>query len=160
MARKTTRTTRKAPVKNLDAAQAFALAKSSAQKAVDAGLVAATSVRQSAVGAFDALVKQGAALESAGRKAVVTQLRKTRKAAIAKATDAREAAVATATEARTRTVDAVSQLEKVFEQRVSRAISKLGVPTQKDVRALSRQVAQLQASVDGLRRTRARRTAA
>ena len=61
-----------------------------------------------------------------------------------------------AVEARTRTVDAVTHLERVFEQRVSKAISKLGVPTTKDVKALSRQVAQLQASVERLSRSRAR----
>jgi polyhydroxyalkanoate synthesis regulator phasin len=44
----------------------------------------------------------------------------------------------------------------VFENRVQNAISKLGVPTARDVRALSRQVAQLQQSVDQLRRSRAR----
>jgi hypothetical protein len=35
-------------------------------------------------------------------------------------------------------------------------MSKLGVPTAKDVRALSRQVSQLQASVERLNRSRAR----
>jgi polyhydroxyalkanoate synthesis regulator phasin len=58
--------------------------------------------------------------------------------------------------ARARTVEAVTHLERVFERRVSRAISKLGVPTSGDVRALSRQVAQLQASVEKLHRARAR----
>jgi poly(hydroxyalkanoate) granule-associated protein len=78
---------------------------------------------------------------------------------MAKAGKARDAAFARAEEARARTVEAVSHLEKVFEQRVSKAISKLGVPTVRDVRALSRQVAQLQASVDRLHRARARAAA-
>ncbi|MBK6982694.1 MAG: phasin family protein [Betaproteobacteria bacterium] len=68
----------------------------------------------------------------------------------------RKAAFATAEDARAKTVEAVSHLEKVFEQRVSRTISKLGVPTVRDVRALSRQVTQLQASVDKLHRARVR----
>jgi len=117
----------------------------SARKAFDAGVQAASGVRQTAVGAFDALVKQGAALEARGRRA-----------AFAKADKAREAACARAEEAKVKTVEAVSHLEKVFEQRVSKAISRLGVPTARDVRALSRQVAQLQASVERLNRTRAR----
>ena len=119
--------------------------KASAQKALEAGLQAASGVRQSAVGAFDALVKQGAALEA-----------RSRKVALARAGKARDAACARAEEAKARTVEAVSHLEKVFEQRVSKTISKLGVPTAKDVRALSRQVAQLQASVEQLHRSRAR----
>jgi poly(hydroxyalkanoate) granule-associated protein len=117
----------------------------SAQKAIGAGVKAATGVGQSAYGAFDSLVKQGTAFEA-----------KSRKAAVAKAMKARHAVCAQAGEAKARTVDAVNHLEKVFEQRVSRAISKMGVPTTKDVRALSRQVAQLQASVEQLRRSRAR----
>jgi poly(hydroxyalkanoate) granule-associated protein len=95
--------------------------------------------------AVGTLLKQGAALQVKGRKL-----------AIAKAKEARKAVLARADDARTRTVDAVSQLEGVFEERVGKAISKLGVPTSKDVRALSRQVAQLQQSVDSLRRSRAR----
>jgi poly(hydroxyalkanoate) granule-associated protein len=106
---------------------------------------AATGVRQTATGAFEALVKQGAALEA-----------RSRRAALAKAEKAREVACARAEEAKVKTVEAVSHLEKVFEERVSKAISKLGVPTSKDVKALSRQVAQLQASVERLHRARAR----
>ncbi|MGZ5033707.1 MAG: phasin family protein [Usitatibacter sp.] len=103
------------------------------------------SFKTSAMGAVDSLMKQGAAFQRSGRKM-----------ALAKAHQARNAVAAGAGEARTRTVDAVSHLEKVFEQRVSKVVSKLGVPTAKDVRALSRQVAQLQTSVEQLRRTRAR----
>jgi len=50
----------------------------------------------------------------------------------------------------------VTHLEKVFEARVGAAMGRLGVPSARDVRALSRQVAQLQQSVDQLRRARAR----
>jgi poly(hydroxyalkanoate) granule-associated protein len=136
---------RKAPAPAVTPAKAVRTIRASAQKALEAGVQAATGVRESAVGAFDALVKQGAALEA-----------RSRRAALARAEKAREAACARAEEARTRTVEAVSHLEKVFETRVSKAISKLGVPTARDVRALSRQVAQLQASVDKLHRARAR----
>ena len=144
---RTTRTprSRKAPAPAVTPAKAVRTIRASAQKAHEAGVQAATGVRESAVGAFDALVKQGAALEA-----------RSRRVALARAEQAREAACARAEEARTRTVEAVSHLEKVFESRVSKAISKLGVPTARDVRALSRQVAQLQASVEKLHRARAR----
>lgn len=140
--------TRKTRTPAVTPAKAARTIRASAQKALEAGVQAASGVRQSAVGAFDALVKQGAALES-----------RSRRAAMAKAGKARDAACARAEEARARTVEAVSHLEKVFEQRVSKAISKLGVPTVRDVRALSRQVAQLQASVDRLHRARSRAAA-
>jgi poly(hydroxyalkanoate) granule-associated protein len=146
MARATrTSSTRKARTPVVTPERAVRTIRASAHKAFEAGVQAASGVRQTAVGAFDALVKQGAALEA-----------RSRKMAFAKAEKARDAACATAEEARARTVEAVTHLERVFEHRVSRVISKLGVPTVRDVRALSRQVAQLQASVEKLHRSRAR----
>jgi len=144
---RTIRTTRsrKSRTAAVTPARAARTIRNSAQKALEAGVQAASGVRQSAVGAFDALVKQGAALEA-----------RSRRAAIAKAEKARKSAFARAEEARVKTVEAVSHLEKVFEQRVSNAISRLGVPTVRDVKALSRQVTQLQASVDQLNRARSR----
>jgi len=137
--------TRKTIARPATPTQAFHRLGATTRKAVEAGVQVAEGVRRSAVGAFDSLVKQGAALEA-----------KSRRVAVKRATEAGEIACARAVEAKTRTVEAVSHLEKVFEQRVSRVISRLGVPTTRDVRALSRQVAQLQASVEQLRRSRAR----
>jgi len=102
-------------------------------------------IKSRAIATVGTLLKQGAALQQKGRKI-----------AMAKAQQARNAVTARAEEARDRTAGAVSQLEKAFEQRVSKAVARLGVPSAKDVRALSRQVAQLQQSVDSLRRSRAR----
>ena len=79
-----------------------------------------------------------------------------RKLALAKARQARAALESTALVARSSATQAVGRFERVFEDRVGRAIGKLGVPTARDVRALSRQVAHLQQSVDQLRRARAR----
>lgn len=103
------------------------------------------AVRRDAKAAVGLLIERGPAL-----------LEKGRRFAMARTQEARDAVLARADEARTRTVDAVSQLEKVFENRVSLAISRLGVPTARDVRALSRQVAQLQQSVEQLGRKRTR----
>ena len=72
---------------------------------------------------------------------------------------ARKALVAGIDNTRTRTVEAVTHLEKVFETRVGAAIGRLDVPSARDVRALSRQVAELQASVERLKRTRAKASA-
>lgn len=137
MARKTRVTRRTKKAASLTPANAFARAKASAQKAI------AT------------VVKQGTALRNASQKAALERANAARGAATA----ARDAAFARAEEAKAKTVEAVSHLERVFEQRVSKAIAKMGVPTTKDVRALSRQVAQLQASVDRLNRSRSRAAA-
>jgi poly(hydroxyalkanoate) granule-associated protein len=109
-------------------------------------------IKTNAIGAVNTLIKQGTTLQAKSRKLAIAKLKEARAAM----QGARDVVSARADEARSRTVDAVSALEKVFETRVSKAISKLGVPTTRDVRALSRQVAQLQQSVDQLRRGRAR----
>ena len=109
-------------------------------------------LRKNALDAVDKIVRQGTELQARGVKLAAAKARRARAAV----TEVREAVASRADAARARTLDAVSQLEKVFENRVRNAISKLGVPTARDVRALSRQVAQLQQSVDQLRRARAR----
>ena len=121
-----------------------------ARKATPAGKL--ELLRKNALGAVDKIVKQGTSLQAKGRKLAVVKAKEARAAVM----EARESVTARADAARVRTLDAVSQLEKVFGNRVQNAISKLGVPTARDVRALSRQVAQLQQSVDQLRRSRAR----
>jgi poly(hydroxyalkanoate) granule-associated protein len=75
--------------------------------------------------------------------------------AIAKVEAAKDAVIARTDEARARTVQVMTKLEKVFEQRVSKVISRLGVPSSKEVRELSRRVSQLKSSVEKLRRARA-----
>ena len=110
------------------------------------------ALRKNALGAVDKIVKQGTQLQAKGRKLAVAKAKEARAVVM----EARESVTSRADAARVRTLDAVSQLEKVFQNRVQGAISKLGVPTARDVRALSRQVAQLQQSVDQLRRARAR----
>jgi len=102
-------------------------------------------LKAAALSTVGTVIKQGNALQARGRKL-----------AVAKARAARAALSSGAAEARVRTTDAATRFERAFEHRVSQAMSKIGVPTARDVRALSRQVAQLQQSVDQLRRSRAR----
>lgn len=59
-------------------------------------------------------------------------------------------------EARGTAQDALGSVERVFEQRVSRAMRTLGVPSSREVKALSQEVARLQQAVEQLRRRRAR----
>ena len=94
-------------------------------------------------------------MKASKRNTKVNALENLKSLAIARVEAARDAVVDRACEARARTVEMVTQLEKVFERRVSKAIGRLGVPSAKDVRALSRQVSELKASVEKLRRARA-----
>jgi poly(hydroxyalkanoate) granule-associated protein len=83
-------------------------------------------------------------------------VRKIGNAALASVEAARENATARMEEAGANAVRAVNKLERAFEARVARAMSKLGVPTSREVRALAREVATLKASVQRLARSRAR----
>jgi len=80
-------------------------------------------------------------------------VRKLRAIAMAGMQDARDNAAVRVEEARARAVDAANRFERAF---VTRAMSRLGVPTAREVRALSREVATLKASVQRLSRSRAR----
>ena len=103
------------------------------------------AARANASAALQTLIQRGTALRKEGRKLAVARTR-----------EAREAVMARAGEARSMAAGAVTKFERVFEDRVTGVISKLGIPTARDVRALSRQIAGLQQSVDQLRRVRAR----
>ncbi|HTI48880.1 MAG TPA: phasin family protein [Casimicrobiaceae bacterium] len=95
---------------------------------------------------FDALVQQGQALES-----------RTRQAATDTAVAAREAAQAKAKEMQAKAEGTWDKLEQVFEARVARALSRLGVHTQSDVRRLTERVDALSESVNDLIRATAAR---
>jgi poly(hydroxyalkanoate) granule-associated protein len=122
------------------------------QKAWLAGVDAATNARAVAGEAVGKVMKQANILVKQGRALQV----RSKRAAIHRAEEAKTVAMARAGEARTRAVEAVSHLERVFEQRVSKVLGKLGVPTSQSVKTLTRRVAELQANVDQLRRARAR----
>lgn len=91
---------------------------------------------------FDTLVKEGAGLENATRKLATGRVDAVR--------DAVEERVGTVRE---RAVDTWDRLEKVFEERVQRALTRLGVPGREDLVELS-------ARVDALTRALKQRDAA
>ena len=115
------------------------------RKTVSKPVKALQTARATAMAAIQNLIERGNTLRSEGRKIAVAKTREARKAVMDRAGEARSLAT-----------DAVSRFERVFQDRVVRVVSKLGIPTARDVRALSRQVAGLQQSVDQLRRVRAR----
>lgn len=92
---------------------------------------------------FDALVKQGESVES-----------KTRRAASETAHAARSVAQARAKEMQKMAGGTWDRLESVFEDRVARALSRLGVHTQADVDRLSARVDALAEAVNELVKAR------
>lgn len=93
-----------------------------------AGLGAFAKAQEEGNKVFEALVKEGEAIQA-----------RTRKVAEDKVVDLTAKATGT-----------WDRLEKVFEDRVARALHSLGVPTKQDVQALSRRVAELTDAVQRL----------
>ena len=118
----------KALAGNLTENQLALTVKDSAQQIWLAGLGAFAKAQQEGGKVFDALVKEGESIQARTRQA----------------TDEKVAAVAG------KAAIAWDRLELVFENRVARALSSLGVPSKKDIDQLAKRVAELTAVVDGL----------
>ena len=104
----------------------------SAQQIWLAGLGAFVKAQAEGGKLFESLVKEGAALDA-----------KTRKVTDAKVAEARSTVEATLGQVRERSQETWDKLEKVFEDRVSRALGRLGVPGRDEIRSLSSKVDEL-----------------
>ena len=104
-----------------------------------AGLGAFAKAQQGGAKVFDGLVKQGEGLEA-----------KTRSAAAQTAEAARGAAKAKAKEMQAVAGETWDKLEQVFENRVARALGRLGVYSASDVERLTERVDELSDSVNAL----------
>jgi poly(hydroxyalkanoate) granule-associated protein len=107
-----------------------------------AGLGAFSRAQSEGTKVFEALVKQGEAVEA-----------RTRDAASHTAAAARTAARTKAKEMKQMAGGTWDKLEKVFEDRVARALTRLGVHTQSDVDRLAARVDALSEAVNELIRT-------
>ena len=104
-----------------------------------AGVGAFVRAQQEGMKVFESLVQQGEKLE-----------RRTRQVAVDTAAAARGAATAKAKEMQQMAGGTWDKLEQVFEDRVARALGKLGVYTQNDVQKLAKRVDALSAAVNEL----------
>ncbi|HMA31250.1 MAG TPA: phasin family protein [Casimicrobiaceae bacterium] len=104
-----------------------------------AGLGAFSRAQAEGTKLFETLVRHGESIEA-----------RTRRAATDKAFAARDAAQAKAKEMQKMAGGTWDKLEKVFEDRVARALSRLGVHTQKDVEKLAARVDALSEAVNEL----------
>lgn len=128
-----------------DVAKGEALSKSiseSAQQIWLAGVGAFGRAQAEGSRLFEGLMKEGAGLEKTAREFASTR-----------AGTMRSAVETGVGQTRERAADTWDRLEKVFEDRVQRALVKLGVPGREDVRALS---ARVDALTEALQRRGAR----
>lgn len=113
--------------------------KDSAQQIWQAGLGAFTRAQAEGSKAFEALVKEGVSIQ-----------RKTQAAAEGKITEATSKMSTMATDISSKASGQWDKLENIFEERVAKALNKLGVPSAKDVAALISRIDELNKAVQKL----------
>jgi len=106
--------------------------KDSAQQIWQAGLGAFSKAQAEGSKAFEALVKEGMSIQ-----------RKTQSAAEEKISEATSKMTNMATDITSKATGQWDKLETIFEDRVAKALHKLGVPTAKEVQALMKRVDEL-----------------
>jgi len=117
----------------------------SAQQIWLAGLGAFAKAQAEGSKVFDALVKEGQSIHS-----------RTREAAESKVSAMTSTLGKMATKATNQATGGWDRLEQVFEERVARALNRIGVPTNKDINNLAKRVEELTASVQKLTRMSAK----
>ena len=110
--------------------------KDSAQQIWLAGLGAFAKMQQEGSKAFEALVKDGASMQ-----------KKTQQAAEETLTQAQARMAGFASDFGAKAAGGWGKLENIFEERVARALEKLGVPSAQEVAALQARVAALEAQL-------------
>lgn len=139
-------------------AQLASTVKESAQQIWLAGLGAFSKAQEEGGKVFEALVREG-----------VTLQRRTQSAAEDKLSEATSRMTSMATDLSNKASGQWDKLETIFEERVSRALKKLGVPAAREIDELTRRVEELNRTVAAMRRpgsaaaprkTAARKTAA
>jgi poly(hydroxyalkanoate) granule-associated protein len=113
--------------------------KDSAQQIWQAGLGAFAKAQAEGTRAFEALVKEGTTLQ-----------RKTQAAAEEKISEATSRMSNMATDISSKASGHWDKLENIFEERVAKALNKLGVPSAKDISALIARIDELNLSVQKL----------
>ncbi len=121
----------------------------SAQHIWLAGLGAFAKAQDEGTRLFEALVREGVALEQ-----------KTRKLTSGRADEARNAVENAVGQVKERSQETWDKLEKVFESRVSRALGRLGVPGSQELKALTARVEDLAREVHKLNAKPAARSGA
>ena len=120
-------------------AQLSGSVKDSAQQIWQAGLGAFTRAQAEGSKAFESLVKEGVSIQ-----------RKTQAAAEEKISEATNKMSHMATDITSKATGQWDKLESIFEERVAKALNKLGVPSAKDVNELIARIDDLNKAVQKL----------
>ncbi len=136
--------------KSLSEGQLTQTVKESAHQIWLAGLGAFAKAQEEGNKVFETLVKEGEAIQKKTRKMADDKMSFVRKTADEKFADVRKVADAKMAAVTGKAAGTWDRLEQVFEDRVARAMSSLGVPTKKEIDKLSKRVAELTVVVQKL----------
>ena len=131
--------TQKASTGENTGAQFSSTVKDSAQQIWLAGLGAFSKAQEEGGKVFDALVKEGLSIQ-----------RKTHASAEEKIAEAAGRLTGLASDIQAKAGDRWDKLENIFEERVAKALNKLGVPSARDVAALIARIDELNRNVQQL----------
>lgn len=129
----------KVDMSKLTPAQMSESVKDSAQQIWQAGLGAFTRAQAEGSKAFESLVKEGVSMQ-----------RKTQSVAEGKLSEATSKMTHLATDISSKASGQWDKLENIFEERVAKALNKLGVPSAKDINALIARIDDLNKAVQKL----------
>ena len=129
----------KVDISKLTPAQMSESVKDSAQQIWQAGLGAFNRAQAEGSKAFESLVKEGVSMQ-----------RKTQSAAEEKISEATSKMSHIATDISSKASGQWDKLENIFEERVAKALNKLGVPSAKDINALIARIDELNKAVQKL----------
>ena len=136
MVKKVNKSAASAPKSSADMAQTI---KDSAQQIWQAGLGSFSKAQGEGSKMFETLVKEGLAVQ-----------RKTQAAAEEKISEATNKMAGMANDITSKATSKWGKLEDIFEERVAKALNKLGVPSAKDIDALIARIDELNKAVSAL----------
>ena len=137
----------KPKLKKKSAASAASAGSHSAVDSAKSLLETAQQVWMAGMGAFGRAQEEGAKLFEGLLKEGMTLEQKTRRFATGHVDVARDAVESTVAQVKERASDTWDRLEHVFEERVSRALGKLGVPGRAEIQALVSRVEELNRAI-------------
>lgn len=126
------------------------LAKSDDKQMADAVRASAQQIWQAGLGAFAKAQEEGGKVFSKLVREGTDLQKRTQKLAEGKVSDVTDTVSKMAGNVSKQASGSWDKLEQVFEERVSRALASLGVPTRKDVAALTKQIEELSKTVAAL----------
>ncbi len=132
----------------------------SAQEIWLAGLGAFSKAQAEGTKVFEALVKEGAGLQQKTRALAEDKLAGMTGTVAKAASQWSKAANDISGKAQSTAAGTWDKLEQVFEDRVARALTRLGMPSQREVQGLTKRVEELTDAINGLTRKPVRAAAA